>query len=242
MSNTKDDMIARLRKDILQLQGLADKHEKQEAAFSLGPLDNAFPNRVFPLSAVHEFICKDIQSEAATAGFIAGLLSTITKSNGVILWISNRRSIYPPALNSFGIEPSHIIFIDLKSEQQVAWCIEEALKSNCLAAVVGEIAEISFTSSRRLQLAVEQSKVTGLLIRRNPKNLVTASVSRWAINSISSELPGNMPGVGFPRWEVELLKIRNGKPGSWNMEWKAGEFHYPVQQEFMQEEHHAQSA
>ena len=83
MSNTKDDMIARLRKDILQLQGLADKHEKQEAAFSLGPLDNAFPNGVFPLSAVHEFICKDIQSEAATAGFKACQVCSGTTSSRI---------------------------------------------------------------------------------------------------------------------------------------------------------------
>jgi protein ImuA len=28
-----------------------------------------------------------------------------------------------------------------------------------------------------------------------------------------------MPGLGFARWNVELLKVRNGKPGSWQIEW-----------------------
>jgi protein ImuA len=33
-----------------------------------------------------------------------------------------------------------------------------------------------------------------------------------------------MPGVGFPRWGVELQKVRNGKPGKWIIEWTAGGF------------------
>jgi protein ImuA len=35
-----------------------------------------------------------------------------------------------------------------------------------------------------------------------------------------------MPGVGFPRWNVELLKVRNGKPGSWQIEFAAGRFRH----------------
>ena len=34
-----------------------------------------------------------------------------------------------------------------------------------------------------------------------------------------------MPGVGFPRWNVELLKVRNGKPGSWQLEWSYNQLH-----------------
>jgi len=34
----------------------------------------------------------------------------------------------------------------------------------------------------------------------------------------------DLPGIGFPRWNVELLKVRNGKPGSWQMEWKSTGF------------------
>jgi protein ImuA len=33
-----------------------------------------------------------------------------------------------------------------------------------------------------------------------------------------------MPGVGFPRWNVELLKVRNGQPGNWQVEWMDGRF------------------
>jgi protein ImuA len=30
--------------------------------------------------------------------------------------------------------------------------------------------------------------------------------------------------VGHPRWNVELLRIRNGKPGQWQVEWSDGCF------------------
>lgn len=52
----------------------------------------------------------------------------------------------------------------------------------------------------------------------------TACVARWRIRPVSSALEQGMPGVGFPRWKVELLKIRNGRPGSWDLEWSAGGF------------------
>jgi protein ImuA len=104
------------------------------------------------------------------------------------------------------------------------------LKCEGLAAVVGELSQLDFTVSRRLQLAVEQSRVTGFILRVNPRQLTTtACVTRWQITSLPSVLPGEIPGVGFPRWNVQLLKVRNGKPGNWKIEWNAGKFrHVPA--------------
>src|SRR5204863_978353 len=137
--------------------------------------------------------------------------------------ISSCRKIFPPALNFFDIEADRIIFIDVKKEKEILWVLEEALKCEGLAAVVGEINEISFTASRRLQLAVEESRVTGFLLRHYHSKLnITASVSRWRITHIPSKLEDGLPGVGFPRWNVVLEKIRNGRPGHWQIEWSAG--------------------
>ena len=103
--------------------------------------------------------------------------------------------------------------------------MEEALKCKGLAAVIGELGEINFTQTRRLQLAAEQSRVTGFVLRSDAKKLsATACVARWNISHLPSELEDGMPGVGFPRWNVELLKVRNGNPGSWKVEWSEGRF------------------
>lgn len=105
--------------------------------------------------------------------------------------------------------------------------MEEALKCEGLAAVIAEISELGFTASRRLQLAVEESQVTGFILRRNPRLLnTTACITRWEITAAPSTTENNMPGVGFPKWNVELLKVRNGKPGKWQIEFTAGKFRH----------------
>ncbi|HTE31082.1 MAG TPA: hypothetical protein VK666_11960 [Chryseolinea sp.] len=228
MSLPKADIIAQLQKDILPLQGFRPLSTGATPDMGLGPIKAAFPNAAFPLGAIHEFTCTRIEDTAATGGFIAGLLSTLMRTGGALLWIGTSRILFPPALRSFGIEPDRIIFIDLHKERDVVWAMEEALKCVGLAAVVAELQELSFTTSRRLQLAVEQSRVTGFIVRRNPRNLVTtACVTRWEITSLPSMIEDEMPGVGFPRWNVQLLKVRNGKPGAWEVEWKAGRFRHP---------------
>jgi protein ImuA len=220
MSARKEDIIARLRKDILPLQGFKPVLNAAAVDVVPVPIKHAFPNDTFPLGAVHEFICNNPEDASASGGFIAGLLSTLMQNGGASLWISSSRKLFPPALRSFGIEPSAIIFLDLQKERDVMWALEEALKCDGLAAVVAEMQELSFTVSRRFQLAVEQSGVTAFILRLNPRNLnTTACISRWKITSLPSELSGDMPGVGFPCWNVELLKIRNGKPGTWPIEW-----------------------
>jgi protein ImuA len=107
----------------------------------------------------------------------------------------------------------------------VAWATEESLKCRGISAVVGEMRNIDFTLSRRLQLAVEHSHATGFIIRSHNKKLnTTACISRWKITSLPSQLPDNLPGVGFPKWKVELLRMRNGKPGVWELQWIDGRF------------------
>ena len=224
MSAKRTDIIARLQSDILLLQGF--KPGKNTAMdMGLGPIKDAFPNGSFPLGAVHEFLSIGTEDTAATAGFIAGLLSPLMVSGGTSLWISSSRKLFPPALGSFGIQPDRFIFIDLQKEKHVIWAMEEALKCSALTAVIGEMQEISFTSSRRLQLAVEQSQVTGFILRKNFQRInTTACVSRWKITPLISESPDDLPGIGFPHWKVDLVRMRNGKSGSWEVKWEDGRF------------------
>jgi protein ImuA len=49
------------------------------------------------------------------------------------------------------------------------------------------------------------------------------------ISSLPSSTQNDMPGVGFPRWRVELNKIRNGRPGCWEVEFAAGRFRHITQ-------------
>ena len=224
MPALKADIITQLKKELLALQGFRPLVHAQHK-IDLGPINHSFPDSQFPLGVNHEFIYNDDESLTASSGFIAGILSTLLKKGGATVWISSSHTIFAPALVSFGINPAQIIFIRLRNRNQILWTIEEALKCEGLTTVVGEINSLDLTQSRRLQLATEQTGVTGFLLRTQPQILnTTASTCRWQIQPLQSETEDGLPGVGFPRLKVELLKVRNGRTGKWELEWNNGRF------------------
>ena len=225
MPDIKRDIISKLQKDILLWEGFKPPQADNADTFGLGPIEAAFPNGVFPVSALHELICPTPEHSAATSGFIAGILGTLMKPGGTCLWIGSSRKLFPSSLSMFNVEPDRVIFIDLKRERDVLWVTEEALKCEGLSAVISELQDINIAQSRRLQLAVESSKVTGFILRTDIYKAKTSTcVARWRVSPIPSETEDGLPGVGFPRWQVELLKVRNGNPGIWRMEWAGRSF------------------
>jgi Uncharacterized conserved protein len=227
----KREVISRLKKNILLWQGCRPPEAQQEK-IGLGAVEQAFPNGVFPIGSIHEFICMSREDAAASSGFISGLLSALMRHDGVCLWVSTSKMLFPPSVHSFGVEqPDHILFVRMNREDDVLWAMEEALKCSGIAAVIAEVHKFDFVQSRRLQLAVEKSRVTGFVLRHHPRTIdATACAARWRIRPLASNPEEGMPGVGFPRWEVELIKVRNGNPGKWQVEWVSGEFVPVVEQ------------
>jgi protein ImuA len=221
---SRSDIVRNLQKEILLLGGFKSPGVKF-SKINLGPINYSFPNNCFPLGAMHEFLCENAEDSSATKGFISGVVSGLMNNAGVCVWISSSNTVFPPALYNFGIEAEKIIFINVKNEKESLWVMEEALKCDGLVAVISEMQELSFTVSRRFQLAVEQTNVTGFIIRNHPRKLnINACVARWKISPLTSVTEDDLPGLGFPRWKIDLFKIRNGKPGSWQMEWSSGKF------------------
>ena len=214
-------IIEQLQQQILKLQKNEIHSAEQPLQIGLGIMEASFPGNVFAKGAVHELISNTSEEATCTSGFISVILGKLMPNRGYCLWISTipRRSIFPSALKGFGIDAERILFVDAGKTKDTLWAVEEALKCGVLAAVVGEISELSFNDSRRLQLAVEKSHVTGFIHRFRPKTEnAVACVSRWKIKPITSA-EGETPGVGFSRWDVELLKVRNGKTGKWQVQW-----------------------
>lgn len=224
MGVPRANIVEELQLEILRLQGYKPGNNIA-VDLGLGPISDSFPEHSFPLGAVHEFISTRNEDRASTSAFITGLLSQILSTSGTAMWISASRKLFPPALKAFGVQPHRIIFIDLKNDRDVMWAMEEALKCSSLSAVICEMNDLNFTASRRLQLAVEHSKVTGFVIRPELRKLqTTACISRWRISTAPSARVDDLPGVGFPQWKAELLRIRNGRPGSWDIRWANGKF------------------
>lgn len=221
MELSRAEMVMKLKREIWQLDKKESSHISPIST-GLDFLQDAFPGKAFPTGVIHEFLNED---KGATSGFVAGILSALLQRKGVCLWIGPEPTLFPPGLCAFNLLPDSFIFISLQKEKDSLKAIEESLKCNAIAAVVGEINELSFTASRRLQLAVEQSRVTGFLLRKQIHN-TSVAVARWKITSIPGETEDGFPGVGHPRWKIELLKARNGKPGVWEVAWINGRFNY----------------
>jgi protein ImuA len=227
----KKEIISHLKEKILVLEGFSSGTGNRQPDFGLGPVNAAFPGGVFPVGAVHEFVSPTEVGAAAANGFLSFLLGTLMKTGGVCLWISAGRKLFPSSLKFFGVEPHRVIFVDVARDRDVLWVMEQGLKCRALAAVVAELRDVSFPESRRLQLAAGTGGVTGFLHRQHLYTENTlACVSRWKIRPLPGRTDDGLPGVGFPRIEVELAKIRNGRPGIWQFEWQDGVFlHVPVQ-------------
>lgn len=225
MNLVQTDTIARLQQEILCLQGQRPAAVPLATKVALGPVLDAFPRKIFPAGAVHEYISDSPVATAATTGFIAAILSKLMQNGGPCIWISPEKNIFPPGLKLFGLEPDRILFINIKKEKDICRAMETALQTEGLAGVVCELPDLNFTISRRLQLSVEKSGVTGFVVRpRLRQQHPTACISRWRINPLPGYRPDEIPGVGFPCWRVALEKIRGGRPGSWQLVWIDGHF------------------
>ncbi|MEH3114473.1 ImuA family protein [Pedobacter terrae] len=223
--DAKRELFQKLQQDILLWQGFKPVSAGKTERIGLGEIENSFPGSVFPKKAIHEFITVLPEHSAASDGFIAGLLAVLMENGTACVWASTSRRLFPASLSLFNVAPERIIFMDVQTEKDVLWITEEALKCEGLAAVVAEVSNLSLIESRRLQLAVESSGVTGFILRKDEnKTASTVATARWRISPLPSHTEDGMPGLGFPRWQVELLKVRNGKPGSFILEWAGEKF------------------
>lgn len=214
----KVQVFKSLQREILALSGLKPSPDGSFTKLFPPSVNASFPGNEFPLAALHEFYTSDPESWSATGGFLMGILSRLMKNAGPCIWVGSHRFIFPPALVRFGVQPDRVIFLQAKKAKDILWAIEECLRCENLAAVIGDVKNLSFNVSRRLQLAIETSKVPGFIIRDNSfQQNITASVTRWNITTLPSQAIDNLPGLGYPRWRVELMKVRNGRTGKWDI-------------------------
>ncbi len=129
-----------------------------------------------------------------------------------------------PGLSTSWADARSLIYVEAGDEKSVLICFEEGLRHRGLGAVVAEVARLSMTAPRRLQLAAEGSGTVGLAIRRwrRPAEAAdfgqpTASVTRWRVSALPST-PLPVPGVGRARWQLELIRCRARESADFEVE------------------------
>jgi protein ImuA len=224
-----DIVLNTLRSELARLER-SDRACRRAASlpFGLGEVDTVLPGGGLVRGALHEAWGAGPQVEHGTAAALlaAGLLA---RASGQVVWVLQQRDLYPPALAAIGLTPERMLFVHARTPKTVLLAMEEALRHPGLAGVVGELSgTLSLTASRRLQLAAGQSGVTAFLLRRSRRfddpvlDQPSAAVTRWRVASVPSAPPlphaPDTPGLGPPRWRVDLLRCRGGEPQSWILE------------------------
>lgn len=215
-------LITSLRARIDRLEG-ARAQGRTVLPFGVVPIDEVLPGGGLTVGALHEVAGggNGAADGAAAALFAAGIAA---RTKGKVLWCVTRQDLFAPAVAKAGLLPGRVIYVEALDEKSVLDCFEEGLRHAGLGAVVAEVARLSMTSSRRLQLAAEGSGVMGIAVRRWRRQTEaadfgqpTASATRWRVSALpSSPLPA--PGVGRARWRLELIRCRAGESADFEVE------------------------
>lgn len=188
-------------------------------AFGVSAIDGALPGGL-ALGALHDIGGAGAAAEdgAVAAAFIAGILARL-RPERPILWCLERTDLYAWGLARAGLSPGRLILAQAKSDRDILWAMEEGLRCRALAAVVGETQTLPVLASRRLQLAAESSGVTAFVLHRQAAlSPTSAAASRWRVGALPALPQLGEPGLGRPRWRLELLRCRGGMPACWDVE------------------------
>lgn len=193
-----------------------NRHEKSTLPFGVASLDSKLPEGGLVLGALHEIAGggSGAGDGPAAALFAAGIAA---RTEGKVLWCLSRPDLFAPALAQAGLHPDRVIYVEARNDKTVLACMEEGLAHGGPAVVVAEVARLSMVASRRLNLAAEKTGCLAIALRRwsRAKDAAefgqpTAAATRWKITALPSA-PLPTPGIGRPRWRVELLRCRGGE-------------------------------
>lgn len=160
--------------------------------FGVPDMDARLPGGGLALGALHEVAGggNGAIDGAAAALFTAGI---VARTSGKVLWSMTRSDLFAPALAQAGLVPDRVIYVEAGDDKTVLACTEEGLRHGGLGAVVAEVARLSMTASRRLQLCAEASGTIGIALWRwRRQNEVadfgqpTAAVTRWRVSVLPS--------------------------------------------------------
>jgi protein ImuA len=195
--------------------------------FGVAAIDRTLPGGGLARGAVHELLGMggDEEDGALAAAFAAGVLGRLERDR-IVLWCLPRPDLYGPGLAILGLDPARLVLVRARRDGEILSAIEEGLRATGVAAVVGEVGAFPVVASRRLQLAAERSGVTAFVLRRwrdgaqaaRERDLPNASATRWRIAAQPSVPARAEPGIGRPRWRVELLRCRGGELACWEVE------------------------
>jgi protein ImuA len=193
------DVVSALRDRINDLEGAPHRFGRTIAVSDA--IDLHLPGGGLPLGCMHE-----IKGNPANAIAFAGLLSSRIPRQGATFYIEPQKSFYPLGLLPYGVNLQSWIHIRARRPKDLVWAALEALRCPQVTAVLAVMEAADLTFCRRLQLAAESYGVTGFIL-----GSTASAITRWRVKSQRNSF-----------WSVDLLYCRNGRPASWQVQWRNG--------------------
>jgi len=158
--------------------------------------------------------------EAEGRGRRAFALFQAARHPGPLVWILPAHVPELPMLRGLpdGVG-ARLHLIRPEGEVDLLWCVEETLRSAPIALVIAEPEKpLSLTAGRRLQLAAEAGRTTGLMLTRNDAGS-NATETRWLCEPMASAKPDST----LHAWH--LIKNKKGTSGDWIVDWNGASAH-----------------
>lgn len=224
-SLSRSERLAALRAEVRAIECAGRGAKRACLPFGVAALDDRLAGGGLAIGALHEIAgdAPALSDDAAATLFIAGIAARLGSPAQTVLWALGGRDLFAPGLARAGLGPERVLYAECRCDEDVLAVMEDGLRHGGLAAVVGEVGRVAMASTRRLQLAAEESGTTALMLKRwkrngsDPLAIPSAAVTRWRVACApSSLLP--VEGIGRPRWRLTLARQRGGAPCQWIME------------------------
>ena len=135
-----------------------------------------------------------------------------------IAWIGKNCWPAPQALaevhRDTGPWERYHLFLDPRAKSLRLWSIIEALRSSAISLVVADGSCFDMKASRRLQLAAQQQRAIGFIVRPSWElSLPSVAYTRWKVSP-------HHTNAEEPQWTVELVRSKGGAlPRQWTVCW-----------------------
>ena len=185
-------------------------------------LDDKLPGGGLGLGLPHEIAPLAEGDEPAALGFTLALVARhLARAEGEALLViaPGPPTPYGDGLSGLGLDPGRILLFELGNDDEAHLALEEALRAQGLRAVAGFLdAGLPLKQGRRLQRAAEEAAPLLLILRPARADLPNGAATRWRIGGAQGARD-RFGCLARPRWRTHLERCRNGRPGTWLLEW-----------------------
>jgi hypothetical protein len=190
--------LEKLRRRIARLESGAKRHGGDRPVSSgCEALDGLLPEGGFCRGTLVEWL-----SAAGGGACTLALLAAkhACSGGGMLAVFDHRREFCPPAAVRLGIEPEQLLVIHADTAADDHWAIDQALRSQAVAAALAWPGRLDDRTFRRWQLAAEEGGCLAMLLRSE----TARGEPSWADVRLSVE---PLPAAALLRSRKRLLRI-----------------------------------